>query len=85
MHGYARSWKTKSKIWFGTCWKRARKQICSINGLRGRGTKEISVRNLSQIIQARMEEILEYVYNEIASAGFERKLIGGIVPKWLTR
>ena len=54
-------------------------EIVSIPGLRGREPKEISVRNLSHIIQARMEEILEHVYYEIKHSGYEKKLIGGIV------
>lgn len=54
-------------------------EIVSIPGLRGREPKEISVRNLSHIIQARMEEILEHVFYEIKSSGYEKKLIGGIV------
>src|SRR5690606_36710011 len=48
-------------------------------GLRGRDHKEISVKNLAQIIQARREEINEHVNYEIKSSGYERKLIGGIV------
>src|SRR3546814_5862194 len=51
----------------------------SVPGLRGRDHKEISVKNLAYIIQARMEEIIEHVYYEIKSSGYERKLIGGIV------
>src|SRR5690606_3247643 len=39
----------------------------------------ISVKNLAYIIQARMEEIIEHVYYEIKSSGYENKLIGGIV------
>lgn len=54
-------------------------EIVSIPGLRGREPKEISVKNLASIIQARMEEIIEHVYYEIKSSGFERKLIAGIV------
>ncbi|MGB0839910.1 MAG: cell division protein FtsA [Chitinophagales bacterium] len=53
--------------------------IVSIPGLRGRPAKEISVKNLAHIIQARMEEILELVYFEIENSGFASKLIGGIV------
>src|SRR5690606_8166476 len=41
--------------------------------------KEISIKNLAFIIQARMEEIIEHVYYEIKSSGYENKLIGGIV------
>ena len=54
-------------------------EIVSIPGLRGREPKEISVRNLASIIQARMEEIIENVYYEIRNSGFEKKLIAGIV------
>lgn len=54
-------------------------EIVSIPGLRGRDPKEISVKNLASIIQARLEEIIEYVYHEIKNSGYEKKLIGGIV------
>ncbi len=54
-------------------------EIISIPGLRGRPHKEISVKFLAQIIQARMEEILEFVLFEIKSSGYERKLSAGIV------
>lgn len=54
-------------------------EVISVPGLRGRDPKEISVKNLAYIIQARMEEIIEHVYYEIKSSGYENKLIGGIV------
>jgi cell division protein FtsA len=54
-------------------------EIVSIPGLRGRQHKEISVKNLSAIIQARMEEIVEHVFYEIKNSGYEKKLIAGIV------
>ena len=54
-------------------------EIVSIPGLRGRPHKEISIKNLSHIIQARMDEIIEHVYYEIKASGFEKKLIAGIV------
>ncbi len=54
-------------------------EIVAIPGLKGRGHKEISVKNLSHIIQARMEEILEHVHYELRSSDYDRKLIGGIV------
>jgi cell division protein FtsA len=54
-------------------------EIVSIPGLRGREPKEITIKNLSHIIQARMEEIIEHVYYEIKNSGFEKKLIAGIV------
>ncbi|MCR9288219.1 MAG: cell division protein FtsA [Bacteroidetes bacterium] len=54
-------------------------RIVTIPGLKGREPKEISEKNLSRIIQARVEEILDYVVWEIRRSGFENKLIGGIV------
>jgi cell division protein FtsA len=54
-------------------------EIVSIPGLRGRNPKEISMRNLASIIQARAEEIIERVHYEIVNSGYEKKLITGIV------
>ena len=54
-------------------------EIVSIPGIRNRTAKEISVKNLANIIQARMEEIVEMVHTEIISSGFENRLAGGIV------
>ena len=54
-------------------------QIISIPGLKGRPPKEISMKNLASIIQARMEEIFEQVYFEIKASGYANKLNGGIV------
>ncbi|MEN9346790.1 MAG: cell division protein FtsA [Bacteroidota bacterium] len=53
--------------------------IVVIPGLKGREPKEISLRNLSNIIQARMEEILEHVHYEIKNSGYDKQLIAGIV------
>lgn len=54
-------------------------EIVCIPGLRGRDPKEISVHNLSSIINARMTEIIELVDYEIINSGLKKKLIGGIV------
>ena len=54
-------------------------EIVCIPGPRGREPKEISLKNLAGIIQARMEEIVEHVYYEIRNSGFEKDLICGIV------
>ncbi len=54
-------------------------EIVSIPGIRNRTAKEISVKNLSHIIQARMEEIIEMAHGEIINSGFENRLAGGIV------
>ncbi|MBS1646518.1 MAG: cell division protein FtsA [Bacteroidetes bacterium] len=54
-------------------------EVISIPGLRGRPHKEISVKNLASIIQARMEEIIAFVMHEIKNSGYEKKLAAGIV------
>ena len=54
-------------------------EIVSIPGLRNRPAKEISIKNLSSIIEARMEEIIEMVQSEIVASGMYKKLAGGIV------
>lgn len=54
-------------------------EIVSIPGIRNRSAKEISTKNLANIIQARMEEIIEMAHAEIISSGFENRLAGGIV------
>lgn len=54
-------------------------RIITIPGLRGHEPKEISEKNLARIIQARVEEILDYALWEIRSSGYDRKLIAGIV------
>lgn len=54
-------------------------EIVSIPGLRNRPPKEISIQNLANIIEARMEEIVETVHTEIITSGFDSKLAGGIV------
>ena len=54
-------------------------EVVCIPGLRGKDPKEITLRNLANIIQSRMEEIIELVHYEIRNSGYEKKLIGGIV------
>jgi cell division protein FtsA len=54
-------------------------RIITIPGLKGREPREISEKNLARIIQARAEEILDYVVWEIKRSGYSDKLIGGIV------
>lgn len=54
-------------------------EIVSIPGLRGRAPKEISLKNLAHIIEARMDEIIEHVFYEIRNSGYEKKLVAGIV------
>ncbi len=54
-------------------------EVVSIPGLRGRPPKEITLKNLAGIIEARLEEIIELIDSEIKSSGYKKKLIGGIV------
>ena len=72
------------KIKFGSAWpgENRENEIVSIPGLRGRDPKEITLKNLSKIIHARVVEIIEQVYVEIKNYGHEerkKKLIAGIV------
>ena len=69
------------KVKFGSALASESKEneVVCIPGLRGRDPKEITLRNLASIIQARMEEIIELVNFEIKDSGYEKKLIGGIV------
>lgn len=54
-------------------------EIVSIPGLRDRTPKEISLKNLAYIIEARMEEIIELVYSEIVRSGYAGSLAAGVV------
>jgi len=72
------------KVKFGSAWPGENRdsEIVSIPGLRGRDPKEISLKTLSKIINARVVEIIEQVYLEIKNYGHDeqkKKLIGGVV------
>ncbi|MFN4122182.1 MAG: cell division protein FtsA [Flavobacteriales bacterium] len=70
------------KIKFGSALASESKdnEIVSIPGLRGREPKEISMKNLAHIIQARAEDIIEHVHFEIKNSGFSSKnLLEGLV------
>ena len=72
------------KVKFGSAWPGENKEteIVAIPGLLGRDPKEISLKTLSKIINARVVEIIEQVYLEIKNYGHDeakKKLIGGIV------
>ncbi len=54
-------------------------EVVTIPGIRSIAPKEISIYNLSSIIQARMEEIIDLVNHEIQVSGYGEKLIGGLV------
>jgi cell division protein FtsA len=72
------------KVKFGSAWPGENRdnEIVSIPGLRGRDPKEISLKNLSKIIHARVLEIIDQAFAEIKAYGHEdprKKLIAGIV------
>ena len=72
------------KIKFGSAWPGENKdtEIVSIPGLQGREPKEISLKTLSKIINARVVEIIEHTFLEIKNYGHEdqkKKLIAGVV------
>ena len=72
------------KVKFGSAWPGENRdsEIVSIPGLRGREPKEISLKTLSKIINARVVEIMEQVYLEIKNYGHDdqkKKLIAGVV------
>ena len=72
------------KIKYGSVWpdENKDKEIVVIPGLHGRIPKEISLKNLSKIIHARVCEIFGIILGELESYGYteqSKKLIAGIV------
>ncbi|MDZ4667397.1 MAG: cell division protein FtsA [bacterium] len=69
------------KVKFGSALAEENKEneIVCIPSFHGRPPKEVSVKNLAMVIQARVEEIFETVLYEIKSSGLEKKLNAGIV------
>jgi cell division protein FtsA len=71
--------KLKIKFGFAMASQAANNQIVSIPGLKNRPPKEISVKNLAYIIEARMEEIIDIVFAEIVSSKYVEKMTQGVV------
>lgn len=74
----------KLKVKFGSALPEMEKDstFVTIPGLHGRADKEISLKTLAQVINARVEEILELINTELRAYGAyeqKKKLIGGIV------
>ncbi|RLD91529.1 MAG: cell division protein FtsA [Bacteroidetes bacterium] len=69
------------KLKFGSALaeKNSDNEVVAIPGLRGRPPKEITLKNLANIIEARLKDIIELIDFEIKNSGFKKKLIGGIV------
>ncbi|TAE70164.1 MAG: cell division protein FtsA [Bacteroidetes bacterium] len=71
----------KLKIKFGraVASETSENEFVSVAGLKGRPAKEIKVSFLATVIEARMQEIIQLVHNEIIKSGYVNKLVGGIV------
>jgi cell division protein FtsA len=54
-------------------------EIVEIEAFGGQRTKEVSRRKIAEILQARVEEILEMVYIDVRRAGFDEMIAAGIV------
>src|SRR6187401_3146944 len=80
--GVLRTQAEQMKVQFGSALSNEAKSnaFITIPGLRGMPAKEISVKNLSNIIQARMNEILDFVTYHLKQVGLDNKALnGGII------
>ncbi|ANQ47417.1 cell division protein FtsA [Flammeovirga yaeyamensis] len=53
--------------------------VVEIPGINNRTPKEVSIKNLAYIIEARMEEIIDLISAELKDSGYMDKLAGGLV------
>jgi cell division protein FtsA len=69
------------KVNYGSCYptEAMRNEVVVIPGLPGRAPKEISLYAISQVIRARVEDIIQKVDFEMAVSGIRHKLGGGLV------
>ncbi|HVF96432.1 MAG TPA: cell division protein FtsA, partial [Flavisolibacter sp.] len=80
--GVLKTQAEQMKVQFGSALANEAKTnaYITIPGLRGMPAKEISVKNLAHIIQARMSEILDFVTYHLKQVGLDNKnLNGGII------
>ncbi|HVY75092.1 MAG TPA: cell division protein FtsA [Puia sp.] len=80
--GVLKTQAEQMKVQFGSALSNEAKgnAFITIPGLRGMPAKEISVRNLANIIQARMSEIMDFVTYHLKQVGLDNKMLnGGIV------
>ncbi len=80
--GVLRTQAEQMKVQFGSALATEAKgnAFITIPGLRGMPAKEISVKNLANIIQARMSEIMDFVSYHLKQVGLDNKMLnGGIV------
>jgi cell division protein FtsA len=80
--GVLRSQAEAMKVQFGSALAQETKAnaIITIPGIRGMAPKQVSVKTLAQIIQARMSEIFDFVIYHLKQVGMDsRTLNGGII------
>ncbi len=80
--GVLKTQAEQMKVQFGSALANEAKAnaYITIPGLRGMPAKEISVKNLAHIVQARMSEILDFVTYHLKQVGLDNKsLNGGVV------
>jgi cell division protein FtsA len=80
--GVLKTQAEQMKVQFGSALSQEAKTnaFITIPGLRGMPAKEISVKNLANIIQARMSEIMDFVIYHLKQVGLDNKMLnGGIV------
>jgi len=80
--GVLKTQAEQMKVQFGSALSNEAKSnaFITIPGLRGMPAKEISVKNLANIIQARMSEIMDFVTYHLKQVGLDNKMLnGGIV------
>ena len=80
--GVLKTQAEQMKVQFGSALANEAKAnaFITIPGLRGMPAKEISVKNLANIIQARMNEIMDFVSYHLKQVGLDNKMLnGGIV------
>ena len=80
--GVLKTQAEQMKVQFGSALANEAKAnaFITIPGLRGMPAKEISVKNLSNIVQARMSEILDFVTYHLKQVGLDNKMLnGGII------
>lgn len=80
--GVLKTQAEQMKVQFGSALANEAKAnaFITIPGLRGMPAKEISVKNLANIIQARMSEIMDFVTYHLKQVGLDNKMLnGGIV------
>ncbi len=77
--GVLRTQAEQMKVQFGSALAEEAKSnaFITIPGLRGMAPKEISVKNLAGIIQARMSEIMDFVSYHLKQVGLDNRMLNG--------